>query len=402
MQGQSQRKDLSLPEGRALIVGIDARSATEVPTGCGRVVRELLHALGRRRDPHTYRCYARTAWEEPLDARFEWELVQRPDPLWHLSVARRASRDCDVFLSSNSYLTACFTTVPTVPIVYDLLAFDRRLEVNRRSVVTERVALPIAVRQGRRFLTVSDATAQALISRFPQCRSRTTVARLGVADALRVPRAGGGRAAPPANGAGQPANGAGHPADRDNPPATGYILAVGSLEPRKNLVGLVDAYRRLPQPLQDTYPLVVVGPDGWRPDAARRALESLNGRSRRLGFVPDSELAALYEGCAAFCYPSLGEGFGLPVLEGMAAGAPVITSNTAALREVGGDAVLYFDPRDGAALPAQLERVLGDATLRSELAARGRDRARQFSWDDFAERTLLALETAADVSVGIR
>ena len=116
---------------RPLTIGIDARAAFEVAAGRGRVVRELLLALAAREDPHSYRCYARTRWQEPLDARFQWREIGARDPLWHVRTARAAERECDVFLS-NSYLTVCLTRTASVTLVYDLTTFDRALRSNRR------------------------------------------------------------------------------------------------------------------------------------------------------------------------------------------------------------------------------------------------------------------------------
>src|SRR3954462_11007136 len=103
-----------------LTIGIDARAATEEIAGGGRVVRELLRALAARHDPHRYVLYARSRWDEPLDERFTWALSPAPGPRWNVRAAREASRACDVLLSTNSYLTAWFTTIPTVLEVYDL------------------------------------------------------------------------------------------------------------------------------------------------------------------------------------------------------------------------------------------------------------------------------------------
>ena len=126
---------------RALTIGIDARAADEVPAGRGRVVRELLRELSLRDEPHRYRLYARTAWEEPVDPRFTWGLIDAPDPQWNLRAARQASRDCDAFLSTNSYLTTWFTTIPSVPIVYDLVTFEPEMRPSRRSQLIERATM---------------------------------------------------------------------------------------------------------------------------------------------------------------------------------------------------------------------------------------------------------------------
>jgi glycosyltransferase involved in cell wall biosynthesis len=114
-----------------------------------------------------------------------------------------------------------------------------------------------------------------------------------------------------------------------------------------------------------------------------------------LGYVSDEALAELYRRCAVFCYPSLGEGFGLPVLEAMAAGATVLTSNVSSLPEVGGEAVAYADPHRAEDIAAQLRDLLGDEQRRAELSAQARERAGEFSWSAFAELVLGALEGAA-------
>jgi len=119
---------------------------------------------------------------------------------------------------------------------------------------------------------------------------------------------------------------------------------------------------------------------------------------RLLGTVSDGELAGLYQRCAVFCYPSLAEGFGLPVLEAMSAGAAVLTSNRSSLPEVGGDAVAYADPTDAAAIARELDRLLRDPAARADLSARARERAARFTWAASAEVVLGALSAIADRS----
>jgi glycosyltransferase involved in cell wall biosynthesis len=139
----------------------------------------------------------------------------------------------------------------------------------------------------------------------------------------------------------------------------------------------------------------VVGALGWETGETLDSLRSLKERCTLLGYVSDEALAELYRRCAVFCYPSLGEGFGLPVLEAMAAGAAVLTSSISSLPEVGGDAVEYADPRDVTSIAAGLKRLLDSPARRSELGALALRRTREFSWARFAERTLAALKRAA-------
>jgi alpha-1,3-rhamnosyl/mannosyltransferase len=359
-----------------LRIGIDARAAVEVPAGRGRVVRELLRSLAARADDgHRYVLYARQQWaKDKLDERFRWRLIDARDPWWHLRTARAANRECEVFLSSNSYLTTWFLDIPAVPIVYDLVTFEPGMRPNRRSQLIERLTLGHAVRRSAALLAISQATADALSTRFPRAAGRTVVAPLGVTPALSDEL---------------------DPAEATTLPPPGFVLAVGTLEPRKNLPRLVAAYGDLDAQLQARHPLVVVGALGWKTGATLDALRSLGSRCTLLGYVSDAALAELYRRCAVFCYPSLGEGFGLPVLEAMAAGAAVLTSKISSLPEVGGDAVEYADPRDVASIAGGLQRLLTDESRRAELTGRASARAREFSWERFATITLGALERAA-------
>ena len=160
-----------------------------------------------------------------------------------------------------------------------------------------------------------------------------------------------------------------------------YMLFCGTVEPRKNLPRVLEAFRRLDR---SEVELVLAGPRGWREDLGEGAA-ALAGRVRSLGFVPPDDLDALYQGAAALVYPSLGEGFGLPVLEAMARGVPVVTSKGTATEEVAGEAAVLVDPLDVDAIADGIERVLGDATLAASLGAAARVRAAGFTWERTAE-----------------
>lgn len=165
------------------------------------------------------------------------------------------------------------------------------------------------------------------------------------------------------------------------------LLAVGTLEPRKNLRGLLEAFALLAPDTDAT--LVIVGAKGWLYDEIFATLEQLGlrDRVRFAGYVPGEELPLWYNAAEVFVYPSLYEGFGLPPLEALACGAPVVTSAASSLPEVVGDAAVLADPRDPAALAAALRRVLDDAELRAALRERGPRRAAEFSWRRTAAAT---------------
>ena len=172
-----------------------------------------------------------------------------------------------------------------------------------------------------------------------------------------------------------------------------YLLFAGTLEPRKNLVRLIRAYRRAA--LQVPHALVLAGPLGWRSQPIHREL-ALRGHGLIVvtGHVPEADLDALYRGADAFVYPSLYEGFGLPVLDAMARGVPVVTSDTSSLPEVVGETAVKVNPRSTAALAAALERILTEPGERSRLSAAGREKAREYSWERTARATLEVYEEA--------
>jgi glycosyltransferase involved in cell wall biosynthesis len=179
-----------------------------------------------------------------------------------------------------------------------------------------------------------------------------------------------------------------------------YFLYVGTIQPRKNLLRLIEAFAQILriadanlQSAIGNLQLVIAGKKGWLTEAIERRAAELGvaDRVHFAGYIADDDLPALLSGALAFVFPSLYEGFGMPVLEAMACGAPVLTSTTSSLPEVAGDAALLVDPEDTAAIAAGLARLANDAALRAGLRARGLARAATFTWDRCAEETLAVL-----------
>ncbi len=175
-----------------------------------------------------------------------------------------------------------------------------------------------------------------------------------------------------------------------------FILAVGTVQPRKNIVRLIQAYIRLRDRGETTAKLVIVGRAQWQHSEIHRLAANSMYTNDILfpGYLPDATVAALYNGCAVFVYPSLYEGFGLPVLEAMTCGAPVITSKTSSLPEVAGSAAILIDPFSVEEIASAIASVVNNASIREDLRVRGRQQAARFSWERTAEATYEAYKWA--------
>ncbi len=164
--------------------------------------------------------------------------------------------------------------------------------------------------------------------------------------------------------------------------ADGYLLAVGTIHPRKNYARLIEAFSKS----SGSWLLVIVGHKGWLYEEIFKRVEKydLQARVRFLDYVPREDLSALYANSNAFVFPSLYEGFGMPVLEAMACGTPVACSSSSSLPEVGGDAALYFDPMDIKGMREAIDQVMQNEALRNQLRARGFENVKRFSWKECA------------------
>ena len=227
--------------------------------------------------------------------------------------------------------------------------------------------LPATLRQATRFVSVSEFTARAMVTELGIDRRRIDVVPPGVSSMFRPIEASAAAAVLARY----------HLVDR------AYILAVSTLEPRKNFDRLLAAHACLPAALRARMPLVIAGGRGWGNslDDDRASRAQCDGSLRLLGHVRDADLVALYARAAVVAYPSLYEGFGLPVLEAMACAVPVVTSGTTALRDTAGDAALLVDPLDTEAIATALLRVVEDTQLADTLRTRGPAHAACFTWD---------------------
>ena len=350
-------------------IAIDAR---EIMGGAGkaRYVRELILSLSKIDQENQYFLYA---WERPeftLSANFEF--IELPKDKIRLLWLRRdlKARKIDVFLSPTGYHPVIFSPVKSVLVVHDLAVFvEKHSRPEFKTMMIERLSLPIALRRAKHIIADSENTRQDLMKCFKTKADKITTVLLapfklqGKAGSDRLP-------------------------DK-------YVLFVGTLEPRKNVDGLVRAYASLPDELKKEYPLVLAGRRGWHTEKIDLAIKETSSKKYIIetGYLSEGDLPALYKMATAFVYPSWYEGFGLPPLEAMSYGVPVICSDTSSLPEVVGDAALQVNPADQAEISSALEKLLTNKALRAKLIEAGRDQAMKFSWEKTARQTLEVLES---------
>ena len=364
-------------------VTIDARYVATTQSGVGMYTANLLQALAALDTENQYTYIIREGQPvlqvggnfQPWPTRISFENHWIGD-LWqnlYLPFRLRA-RQVDLFHGPAVFLPLTKLGFRTVVTIHDLVAFRFPATIPMKYGLYMRLMIRLAVRSADQVIAASQQTRDDLVNRLGVPAEKITVIYGGLAsrfepmrDALRLAevRCRYGLREP-------------------------YILFVGNLEPRKNLVRLIEAFGRLKARESIPHQLVLAGKRGWLFRPIFETVEQL-GLNREViftGYVPPEDLPALYGMADLFTFPSLYEGFGLPVLEAMACGTPVVTAPTGSIPEVAGDAAWYVDPWDVEALTEGLARVLKDFETRSKLVARGVLQAKRFSWTKTAEATL--------------
>lgn len=287
---------------------------------------------------------------------------------------RAASR----VLHMTTYITPLKAPCPMVVTIHDLsfLEYPRAFSLRVRTIL--RTLVPGSIARAARVIAVSEFTKQDVIRRYGVAPEKITVTPL-------APAPGFSRMANPAQ--------ASLPAGVTEP----YVLSVGNLEPRKNLDRLLEAFAVLVGERRFTGSLVLVGKDALRSDSLRRITRERGIESRVIftGFVTQPELNALYNRAALFVYPSLYEGYGLPPIEAMACGCPVVASNVSVLPETTGGVAVLVDPRSTTEIANAMSAILHQPELARQLRERGLRHASSFSWTTTAARTLEVYAAAA-------
>lgn len=358
-----------------IAVSVDVTAVPAKPAGAGRYVVDLVAALAARDDVELL-LIARTddeqRWRDlapgsdvravapvrrPL--RLAWEQVTLPRLIDHAAAA------CHL---APHYTMPERASTPTVVTIHDLTFFDNPEWHERAKVPVFRRAIRVAARHADGLVCVSDATARRLRQLLSPA-GKIWVIPHGVDHARFHPRV-------------EPTDAAAVARLGISPP---FVLFVGTLEPRKDVPTLVRAFDHLAA-RHDTLSLVLAGGAGWGADAVAAAVAGARYRDRvrLVGYVADEALPALLRGAAVVAYPSLAEGFGLPALEALACGAPLVTSAGTAMAEVAGDAAVLFPAGDATSLASALEAAMADAPDAARRGDAGIKRAAAHTWEDAA------------------
>lgn len=274
---------------------------------------------------------------------------------WHRAVAQQFLKDSslDIYVSPVSYIVPWIVgrKKKVIPVVHDLIAFMGEPH-DRKATFIEKLTLRRAVFSAMHVCTVSDTTKQDLLARYKKLdASKVTAIFAGPVSSSSQQNFSDGKT----------------------------IFSIGTLCPRKNQLRLIEAFSKLPQALREKSKLILAGKRGWNDDEIVERANNTPGVEWRQ-YLSDSDVSSLMQSSAVLAFPSLYEGFGMPVLDAMRVGLPVLTSNRGSLKEVAGDAAFTVNPDNTEEITAGLQKLLEDAQLRQDLAQKGKKQAEKFSW----------------------
>ena len=373
-------------------IGIDARTLSGRYTGDRTYWRGLIGGLAAVDTDNEYVLYTRLPLDgEPPDTglNFRWRELPRPanDALWMLRAWPRALAEDRVDVAHTQYNVPLLgAPCPVVTTIHDITfaLFPELFAARDRWILNALV--PRSLRRAARVVADSECTRRDILRRYKAfvTPEKVTTILLAADKRFQVPPNGQESAREMANTR----------LGLDDRP---YILSVGVLQPRKNLGVLLDAFALVKLgPVAPPHRMVIVGKRGWLGQELDRQVDALPPAVSAdivwAGYVPDDDLPALYGGADALCYPSRYEGFGLPPLEALACGCPVLCSRTSSLPEVVGDAGVLLPPDDSAAWAHALEKLLTQPGVLARWRERGPERAARFSWAETARQTLKVYE----------
>ena len=349
-------------------------------TGNETYVKGLVSGLSQLSDDlDIYVYHVGSAWAADA-SHIQFRSIGNASPWARLTfgLSTRAARD-SLDVLHVTYTSPLWAPCPIVVTVHDISFVEHPEWFSRRDLRVLSTTVPMSIRKARRVITVSELCREQIIDHY----------RVPPEKVVAIPNAAG-PAAMALSDEDARRELAAMGLDSKRP----YALAVGNLQPRKNLIRLIGAIRSVAAQGIDL-DLLVVGPEHYRAEEVLGEAREAAERIKFTGYITDRQLAACYSCASVFAFPSLFEGFGIPLLEAMAHGVPVVCSKAGAFPEVCGDAALYFDPLDVDSIADALTRVVKDGALRLELIRKGRAREREFTWRRSAESTLAVYRQSA-------
>ena len=385
-------------------IGVDSRSLGPMKTGVGTYVAEVLRHWPASPSRDSFALFSHQAIDYPETPAVQHRVAHARRGLpWYLLQSRRliSQSPLALFWGTQGLLPLRLPKpLPAVITIHDCVHQQGfRYAPSVPYNWAHRCLLPSAVRRARRILVVSRFVADEVMRCFRLPASKIEVTPLGARRELfgEVLSATGGDAGVETG----PGKVAQHQAAvlAKYKIKSPFVLGVGTLEPRKNLRTLLEAFALLPSRLTNRFQLVLAGKPGWGTTSLEKYLQNYGQRSSLIltGYVPEEDLRALYASTEMFVFPSFYEGFGLPVVEALASGCPVIASTAPSLKEVAGSAAIFVDPKSPPEEWSRaMVRVAESAELRHSLAIAGQEQARQFSWETCAQQTSEVLRSVAE------
>ncbi|HBB02872.1 MAG: group 1 glycosyl transferase [Candidatus Peregrinibacteria bacterium GW2011_GWF2_38_29] len=349
-------------------IGVDFREASkEDKTGKGWFAYNLMKSVFEQDEQNQYILYTDSI---PADFQnhknVEFRLIKSKSVFWHLKVLRDLKLEKpDLFLALTSFIIPALAPkkIKTVIVVHDLVAFLFPIKHNRKAVLIEKLTLKKALKKSLKIITISKSTESDLIKLFEKkianLSKKITIIPCAASENFKKLSS----------------------SEQKNPENFKYILGVGTLEPRKNFEKLIEAFNLISKTF-DSLRLVIIGGKGW----SFKKHES--DRIIFKGYVAEKDLIHYYNSAEAFVFPSLYEGFGIPPLEAIQCGCPVIASNVSSMPEVIGSAGLLVNPNDAQALAEAIKSVLTNQDLRSRLVAQGLVQSQKFSYESSAQKLI--------------
>ena len=314
----------------------------------------------------------------------KFRLIQHiPGKVWNISNRRLVLPPMETILGAkaDAYIYTQFRLYPSIfakkkfVVIYDI-AFEHYPEyIENKNFQYLKRRVPEAAKKSNKIITISEFTKNDLIKKYSVDPGKIIVAHcaVNIENFKRTQLTTSIK-------------------KKYNLP-NDYLLYLGTIEPRKNIANLLRAYSKLPKNIKDQYPLVLAGGGGWNDDEIKSEIENAKKDSQiiQTGYVDEKDIPALYSGAELFLYPSHFEGFGMQILEAMACGTPVLTSNNSSLPEVGGDAAYYVDDKSIDSIRNGIEKLLSDPDLRKDLVKKGKQQIKKFSWKESAQKIIDAI-----------